>query len=227
MKVTPKMSVHFDVPYGAREQDVYLPPRPEGGTVAALPPEAFSQTAEEYRQWAQYLDELARRARQGQDIEARALAQGKLKFLRRRVELLREEALLSAVRDRLPIVQALYQLTVELAQVVMELTGRVVTAVDEWPLPYRLYSRGRQAVTDAVTTPTAMDSPSPTPAVERRAAARKEGNRLAEEERQDVGYIVAGARFIHALVQGWHGLEQAAGIGDIEHSLQITERLAA
>lgn len=226
MKVTPKMSVHFDVPYGAREQDVYLPPRPQGGAVAALP-EAFSQTVEEYRQWAQYLDELAQQARQGQDEEARALARGKLKFLRRRVELLREEALLSAVRDRLPIVQVLYQLTEELSQVVMELTGRVAAVADEWPLPYRLYSHGRQAVADAVPMAAPSDEPSSAPHTERRAVARKEGNRLAEEERQDVGYVIAGIRFIHALAQGWHGMEQAAGIGDIEQSLQQTERLAA
>lgn len=225
MRVTPKMSVHFDVPYGAREQDVYLPPRPEGPGIAALPAEVFSQTVSEYRQWAQYLDELAQRARQGQDEEARALARGKLKFLRRRVELLREEALLSAVRDRLPLVQALYQLTVELGQVVMELTGRIAPAVDEWPLPYRLYSRGRQAVADAAPAPQAEGAT--TPARERRAVARKQGNRLEEEERQDVTYIVAGVRFIHVLAQGWHVLEQAAGIGDIEHSLQMSERLAA
>ncbi|WP_232219926.1 hypothetical protein [Pseudogulbenkiania sp. MAI-1] len=215
------------MPHGAREQDVYLPPRPGGASVAAMPPEAFSQAVAEYRQWAHYLDELAQRARQGQDEEARALARGKLKFLRRRVELLREEALLSAVRDRLPLVQALYRLTEELEQVVMELTGRVVTAVDEWPLPYRLYSRGRQAMADGTATPAAQESQPAAPAVERRAAARKEGNRLAEEERQDVGYIVAGVRFIHALVQGWHGVEQAAGIGDIEQSLLRIEQLAA
>ncbi|BAK77867.1 hypothetical protein NH8B_3086 [Pseudogulbenkiania sp. NH8B] len=226
MRVTPKMSVHFDVPYGAREQDVYLPPRPEGPGMAALPAEVFSQTVAEYRQWAQYLDELAQRARQGQDEEARALARGKLKFLRRRVELLREEALLSAVRDRLPLVQALYQLTVELGQVVMELTGRMAPALDEWPLPYRLYSRGRQAVADAAPAPV-QDEGASAPVRERRAVARKQGNRLEEEERQDVAYVVAGVRFIHALVQGWHVLEQAAGIGDIEHSLQMSERLAA
>jgi hypothetical protein len=222
------MSVHFDVPYGARAQDVYLPRRPERASVAALPAEVFSQAVTEYRQWAQYLDELAQRARQGQDEEARALARGKLKFLRRRVELLREEALLSAVRDdRLPLVQALYQLTVELAQVVMELTGRVAPAVDEWPLPYRLYSHGRQAVADAAPSVAALEEPAAAPAMERRAVARQEGNRLLEEERQDVAYVVAGVRFIHALMQGWHVLDQAAGIGDIEHSLQMSERLAA
>lgn len=226
MKVTPKMSVHFDVPYGAREQDVYLPPRPQGAPAAALP-EVFSQTVMEYRQWAQYLDELAQQARQGQDEEARALARGKLKFLRRRVELLREEALLSAVRDRLPIAQALCQLTVELSQVVMELTGRVAAVADEWPLPYRLYSRGRQAVADAVPVASASGEPPSAPRTDRRAVARKEGNRLAEEERQDVAYVIAGIRFIHALTQSWHGMEQAAGIGDIEQNLQQTERLAA
>jgi len=104
-----------------------------------IPPPAQDTSAlsSEFLSWAQWLDTLREAARGGDYTAAQALAKGKLRFILRRSNLLRDKAMLGVLHHRqLAEAQALCQ---EFEQVIGELTGRIMPPADEWPLPVRLY----------------------------------------------------------------------------------------
>ncbi|MDC7718798.1 hypothetical protein PQU95_16480 [Vogesella sp. DC21W] len=91
----------------------------------------------EFLSWARWLDTLRDAARGGDYAAVQALAKGKLRFILRRSSLLRDKAMLGILHHlQLTEAQALCQ---EFEQVIGELTGRIMTPANEWPLPVRLY----------------------------------------------------------------------------------------
>ncbi|BBF84408.1 hypothetical protein DLM_0756 [Aquitalea magnusonii] len=165
----------------------------------------------EYLDWVAWLDDLARRAGQGQDEEARQLALAKLRFLLRRVQHLREQMMNGGRGQAKSGLERLSRLVDEWVQVVQELTGRQPDVVDDWPLPYRLYSR------QVAATP--LPQPGPL-ASERRRRVRSSGNMLLPQEQQVAWLVLHGIRFLLALV--------GEGFGMTQHPilLQIKQQLA-
>lgn len=143
------------------------------GTALSSATRAGSSLGDEYRAWARRLDALQAQAQQGDDSTMRALARGKLSFLLRRCLLLQEKVMMGGGRLNTAQKEAI-QLACELEQVVGELSGHTMTHIDDWPLPYRLYSRN--------TPPARTDSPTGT-GIDRRQGWRTRQNSLSEDER--------------------------------------------
>ncbi|WP_293763138.1 hypothetical protein [uncultured Aquitalea sp.] len=204
-------------------QDTAEPPgwgrrlRPAPAAVAPQASEPLrNEELDEYLDWVAYLDDLARQAREGRDAEARRLVLGKLRFLRRRVGILHEQ-MMSGDRSRIRGgLETLMQLAEELSQCIQELTGRHPPAVDEWPLPYRLYSR----------QPVAEDSGSGSHGIlERRRRPRAAGNLLSADERNAAWQVVCGIRFVIALVRDGFGMSQHPLLPPVELKLEEALRL--
>ncbi|WP_174875345.1 hypothetical protein [Vogesella oryzae] len=146
---------------------------PAASSVQADNPQAL---AKEYLAWARWLDDLRQHAGDGGEQAARALADGKLGFILRRCLVLREKTMLGGTAGHV-LLEEVASLASELKQVVGELTGRTMPAVDEWPLPYRLYSR------QADTQPTIAQPPRDQR--ERRRHGGQRRNHLTADELHD------------------------------------------
>lgn len=169
---------------------------------------ARPQLGAEYLAWAHWLDALHKRASQGNEADAWALAEGKLAFVLRRSLLLREKLMLGGSPSRAVTAETAV-LVQELEQVIGELTGREMTAVDDWPLPYRLYRRQGEASRPAVTSGSNHD---------RRQGSRQRKNLLSAQAQQDcqqaVGCLRLALEILHrqpalAKSDAW----QAANLG--------------
>ncbi|MFD2450205.1 hypothetical protein ACFSQE_18760 [Vogesella fluminis] len=104
----------------------------------------------------------------------------------RRSLLLREKLMLGGSPSRAVTAETAV-LVQELEQVIGELTGREMTAVDDWPLPYRLYRRQGEASRPAVTSGSNHD---------RRQGSRQRKNLLSAQAQQDCQQAVGAC--------GWH-----------------------
>ncbi|GGX89286.1 hypothetical protein [Vogesella alkaliphila] len=172
------------------------------------------QLGAEYLAWAHWLDALHKRASQGNEADAWALAEGKLAFVLRRSLLLREKVMLGGSLSR-AVTEETAALVQELEQVIGELTGREMLAVDDWPLPYRLYRRQGEAGKPA----TGATPQTPPPAGhDRRQGSRQRKNLLSAQAQQDcqqaVGCLRLALEILHrqpalAKSDAW----QAANLG--------------
>ena len=153
----------------------------------------------EFLDWVAMLDDLARRAGTGQDEDARQLALAKLRFLLRRVQHLREQMMQGGRGQAKTGLERLAHLVEEWGQVVQELTGRQPEAVDDWPLPYRLYSRQQTELPSLTLAPRATD---------RRRRSRISNNVLLPQEQQAALLVLHGIRFVLALVGEGFGMAQ-------------------
>ena len=195
MKITAKQNVWLNTKAGTAPQarrGKLLP------AVAARDDVLGSAALGEYLDWVAWLDDLARRASDGQDEESRQLALAKLRFLLRRVQQLREQMMQGGRAQAKAGLEQLSRLVEEWVQVVQELTGRQPVVVDDWPLPYRLYSR--QATT-APLLPAA-------PGTERRKRPRSGGNVLLPQEQHAARLVLHGIRFVLTLVGEGFGMSQ-------------------
>ncbi|WP_159878410.1 hypothetical protein [Aquitalea denitrificans] len=165
----------------------------------------------EYLDWVAWLDDLARRASNGQDEEARQLALAKLRFLLRRVQQLREQLMQGGRGQAKAGLEQLSRLVEEWVQVVQELTGRQPAVVDDWPLPYRLYSR-QAAVIPLLPVPLT---------IERRRQPRVGGNILLPQEQQAAWLVLHAIRFVLTLVGEGFGLTQHPLL--LQLSLQLAQ----
>ncbi|MCQ4145068.1 hypothetical protein [Vogesella sp. AC12] len=179
--------------------------------LASAPPSVAltrPQLGAEYLAWAHWLDALHKRASQGNEADAWALAEGKLAFVLRRSLLLREKVMLGGSLSR-AVTEETAALVQELEQVIGELTGREMAPVDDWPLPYRLYRRQGDA-----------SKPNPAPAAghDRRQGSRQRKNLLSAQAQQDcqqaVGCLRLALEILHrqpplAKSDAW----QAANLG--------------
>lgn len=195
MKVTPKQNVLLNAS-AWNPQPAYRA-APAAAQVADFQP--GSEVLAEYLDWVAYLDDLARQAREGQDDAGRRLALAKLRFLHRRVLLLHEQMMQGGRSQVKTGLEALLRLASELEQVVQELTGRQPPVVDEWPLPYRLYSR---------QAPPAEGMRLIAGGRERRLRPRAAGNVLHPDEQHAARLVLHGMRFVMALVRDGFGMAQ-------------------
>ena len=166
------------------------------------------QLGAEYLAWAHWLDALHKRASQGNEADAWALAEGKLAFVLRRSLLLREKVMLGGSLSR-AVTEETAALVQELEQVIGELTGREMAPVDDWPLPYRLYRRQGD---------TSKQNPPPAASHDRRQGSRQRKNLLSAQAQQDcqqaVGCLRLALEILHrqpplAKSDAW----QAANLG--------------
>lgn len=195
MKVTPKQNVLLNAS-AWNPQPAYRA-APATAQMAGFQP--GSEALAEYLDWVAYLDDLARQAREGQDDAGRRLALAKLRFLHRRVQLLHEQMMQGGRSQVKAGLEALLRLASELEQVVQELTGRQPPVVDEWPLPYRLYSR---------QPPPADGMRLMAGGRERRLRQRMAGNVLHADEQHAARLVLHGMRFVMALVRDGFGMAQ-------------------
>jgi|GEM_PF-6048655 len=207
MKVTPKLDVGLDTStWGVAQsrQGRILPAAPD----SVLEP--GSEILQEYLDWVAYLDDLARQAKEGRDDASRRLAMAKLRFLQRRVVLLHEQ-MMQEGRSRVKAgLEQLSRLVGELEQVVQELTGRQPEVVDEWPLPYRLYSREQERI-EAGSLGLAGK--------ERRRRPRSSRNLLQHAEQQVAHQVLHGIRFVFALVRDGFGMAQHPLLNPLERKV--------
>ncbi|MGM8063289.1 hypothetical protein [Vogesella indigofera] len=179
--------------------------------LASAPPSVAltrPQLGAEYLAWAHWLDALHKRASQGNEADAWALAEGKLAFVLRRSLLLREKVMLGGSLSR-AVTEETAALVQELEQVIGELTGREMAPVDDWPLPYRLYRRQGD---------TSKQNPAPAAGHDRRQGSRQRKNLLSPQAQQDcqqaVGCLRLALEILHrqpplAKSDAW----QAANLG--------------
>lgn len=168
---------------------------------SSMPAANPQNLAEEYLAWARWLDELHRHANNGGEREVRALADGKLGFVLRRCIVLRDKAMLGGTPGHILLDEAI-QLARELEQVVGELSGREMTAVDEWPLPYRLYSRQAPASPMLALPPRGHR--------ERRRDGENRQNLLTDSERHDAQLALGCLLLVLQLLRRWPVLAEAA-----------------
>lgn len=206
MKITAKQNVWFNTMAEPQARRGKVPRRmPDRDEVEE------SVALAEFLDWVAMLDDLARRAGSGQDEDARQLALAKLRFLLRRVQHLREQMMLGGRGQAKAGLERLAHLVEEWGQVLQELTGRQPVAVDDWPLPYRLYSRQAGA----------LPSPGFSPRLaERRQRQRLGDNVLLPPEQEAALLVLHGIRFVLAVV--------GEGFGMAQHPLllQVRARLA-
>lgn len=195
MKITAKQNVWLNTTAGTVPHTRRGKLRP---AVLARDDVLGSAALGEYLDWVAWLDDLARRAGEGQDEEARQLAMAKLRFLLRRVQQLREQMMHGGRAQAKLGLERLSQLVEEWVQVVQELTGRQPAVVDDWPLPYRLYSR---------QTPASSLLAAPSGA-ERRKRPRSGGNVLLPQEQHAARLVLHGIRFVLTLVGEGFGMSR-------------------
>ncbi|MBV8680589.1 MAG: hypothetical protein JO338_09115 [Aquitalea sp.] len=205
VKVTPKQNVWLNASAWIAQPTYRVPPAAREQSTDF---QAGSEALGEYLDWVAYLDDLARQAREGRDEEARKLVLAKLRFLHRRVLLLHEQMMQGGRSQLKAGLDALQRIVAELEQAVQELTGRQPPVVDEWPLPYRLYSREGVA-----SEPLALSGR------ERRRRPRAAGNVLQLEEQQAARLVLHGVRFVMALVRDGFGMAQHPQL------LQVADRV--
>ncbi|MFC3533146.1 hypothetical protein ACFOLG_13255 [Vogesella facilis] len=183
---------------------------------SSMPAANPQNLAEEYLAWARWLDELHRHANNGGEREVRALADGKLGFVLRRCMVLREKSMLGGSAGHVLLDEAAH-LARELEQVVGELSGREMTAVDEWPLPYRLYSRQAPA-SHAPTAP-------PRGHRERRQGREHRQNLLTAAERHDAQLALGSLLLVLQLLRRWPALAEAPAWRAANLSLSRTRQM--
>lgn len=206
MKITAKQNVWFNTMAEPQARRGKLPRRmPNRDGVEE------SVALAEFLDWVAMLDDLARRAGSGRDEDARQLALAKLRFLLRRVQHLREQMMQSGRGHARSGLERLVRLVEEWGQVLQELTGRQPVVVDDWPLPYRLYSRQAGELPSTAFAPRVA---------ERRRRQRPGDNVLLPQEQEAAVLVLHGIRFVLALV--------GEGFGMAQHPLllQIQARLA-
>lgn len=179
---------------------------------AAMPKPQTSSLANEFLAWAQWLDSLRDASQSGDETAVWALAHGKLQFILRRVLLLREKVMLSGPKHALATEAA--SLSEELEQVIGELTGRVMSAVDEWPLPVRLYNKST----------TVSDEP-PASIPDRRQSRQQRQNRLDKESHQAAQQACASLQLILTVLQQQAALAESGLLHKTSDSLARTVQL--
>ena len=153
-----------------------------------MPAPQTSSLANEFLAWAQWLDGLRDASQSGNEAAVWALAHGKLQFILRRALLLREKVMLGSPKPAQASEAA--SLSEELEQVIGELTGHIMPAVDEWPLPVRLYSKSS----------TANDEPAIS-ILDRRKSRPQRQNRLDKDSRQAAQQACASLQLVLTVLQ--------------------------
>lgn len=164
---------------------------------STMPAPQTSSLANEFLAWAQWLDKLRDASQGGDEAAVWALAHGKLQFILRRVSLLQEKVMLGSPKPAL--VSEAASLSDELEQVIGELTGRVMSAVDEWPLPMRLYSKS-----------STVNPQAPTRILERRKSRPQRQNRLDKESHQAAQKACASLQLVLTVLQQQTALAESS-----------------
>jgi hypothetical protein len=187
----------------------------QAGTPPVPPPEASDTSAlsEEFLGWARWLDSLRDAAKGGSHDAVQALAKGKLRFILRRSSLLRDKTMLGNLQAA-QLNEAL-ALTQEFEQVVGELTGRIMPAADEWPLPMRFYLP--QPATRAAA---GLHHPQ-----ERRRQGIERQNRLDAVTQAEAQQIYGCLRLVLRLLQQQINLAESPAMQQASSILASTHRL--